>query len=106
MQPDRFRPLAADGPFASVYFDDSHDTEDAGAQLHVRWKGIASELEGQGADPDLTSAVQRAARRASAGGGHHRSARVARRLRHPQWYRCHGHPGIGPRRHSPVMHSG
>ncbi len=48
MQPDRFRPLAADGPFASVYFDDSHDTEDAGAQLHVRWKGIASESRGPG----------------------------------------------------------
>jgi hypothetical protein len=61
MQPDRFRPLAADGPFASVYSDDSQDTEDAGAQLHVRWKDIASELERQGADPDLTFAVQRAA---------------------------------------------
>jgi peptide chain release factor subunit 1 len=61
MQPDRFRPLAAYGPFASVYFDDSHDTEDAGAQLHVRWKDIASELERQDADPDLTCAVQRAA---------------------------------------------
>ncbi|MGY4654046.1 Rv2629 family ribosome hibernation factor [Mycobacterium sp. URHB0021] len=62
MQPERFRPLAdADGPFASVYFDDSHDTEDAAAQLQVRWKDIASELERQGADADLTSAVQRAA---------------------------------------------
>ena len=62
MQTDRFRPFAdADGPFASVYFDDSHDTEDAAAQLQVRWKDIASELERPGADADLTSAAQRAA---------------------------------------------
>jgi peptide chain release factor subunit 1 len=62
MEPDRFRPLAsAHGPFASVYFDDSHDTEDAAAQLGVRWKDIADQLAKLGADADLTTRVQQAA---------------------------------------------
>jgi hypothetical protein len=76
MQPDRFRPLAdAEGPFASVYFDDSHDT------------GTCSCAPA----PDLCGAKRFT--RASTGGGHDRFRRVARSLRHPQWYRCHEHPG-------------
>ena len=30
--------LRAEGPFASVYFDDSHDTADAAEELETRWR--------------------------------------------------------------------
>src|SRR2546423_227141 len=32
------------GPFASVYFDGSHDTEDAGKELELRWRAIRKQL--------------------------------------------------------------
>jgi len=51
MDSDRFRRLLdAPGPFASVYFDDSHDTHDAEAQLSLKWRAVKEELEGLGAD--------------------------------------------------------
>ncbi len=38
MGSNRFRQLLdAPGPIASVYFDDSHDTHDAEAQLELKW---------------------------------------------------------------------
>ncbi|MCW2659143.1 MAG: hypothetical protein JWP83_295 [Mycobacterium sp.] len=50
MESERFRKLLdAPGPFASVYFDDSHDTHDAEAQLDLRWRAVREELEKQGA---------------------------------------------------------
>lgn len=46
MHADRFRHLVdATGPFVSVYFDDSHDTADAGAQLDARLRDIRKHLE-------------------------------------------------------------
>jgi peptide chain release factor subunit 1 len=61
MKPERFRSLAkADGPFASVYFDDSHDTENAVTRLEVQWKDIEERLKGQGADTTLMQRVRRA----------------------------------------------
>jgi peptide chain release factor subunit 1 len=58
---DRFRPLLSSrGPFASVYFDDSHDTEDAGAQLELRWRAIEEQLQQLGVDTELTAALQSA----------------------------------------------
>lgn len=46
MDSQRFRKLLdAPGPFASVYFDDSHDTHDAEAQLELKWRAIKEELE-------------------------------------------------------------
>lgn len=63
MQPDRFRQLLdAKGPFASVYFDDSHDTEDAAEQIDIRLRDLRSELEEQGAEPDVTDALEQAIR--------------------------------------------
>jgi peptide chain release factor subunit 1 len=59
MQAERFRPLFdAKGPYASVYFDDSHDTEDADAQQELRWRAVRTELERLGAPADLVDGMQ------------------------------------------------
>src|SRR5689334_8722405 len=61
MQPNRFRALVdTPGPFASVYVDDSHDTEDAAKQVELRCRAIEEELTGQGADDQLVGAVREA----------------------------------------------
>ncbi len=61
MRSDRFRPLLdCPGPFASVYFDDSHDTEDAATQLDLKWRALREELERQGADESVTAGIGRA----------------------------------------------
>ncbi len=58
MDSDRFRRLLdAPGPFASVYFDDSHDTHDAQAQLELRWRAVSEELENQGASQAMTDGI-------------------------------------------------
>jgi hypothetical protein len=45
MQAERFRSLLdAKGPYASVYLDDSHDTEDATAQRDLKWRAAREEL--------------------------------------------------------------
>lgn len=50
MHADRLKWLAkAQGPFVSVYFDDSHDTLDAAEQLDVKWADIRRQLEDMGA---------------------------------------------------------
>jgi hypothetical protein len=54
------RLLAAHGPFASVYYDDSHDEPDADVRLGAQWQDIARELQHHGADPTLVSVVERA----------------------------------------------
>lgn len=47
MHSQRFRPLVSQaGPFVSMYFDDSHDTADAQAQLETRWSDLRKELDG------------------------------------------------------------
>jgi hypothetical protein len=61
MQPDRFRPLLSQrGPFTSVYFDDSHVTEDAAAQRELRWRSIAGQLEEQSVGAGVKSSLERA----------------------------------------------
>lgn len=52
------RLLAAKGPFASVYFDDSHDSHDAVARLAVTVRDIARELKDLGADAALVSLLE------------------------------------------------
>ncbi len=50
MRSERLRWLVkAEGPFASVYFDDSHDTLDAVEQLEAKWRDIRKHLEDLGA---------------------------------------------------------
>ncbi|KUI36987.1 hypothetical protein AU195_17195 [Mycobacterium sp. IS-1496] len=61
MQSERFRTLAeSKGPYASVYFDDSHDTEDAAAQRELKWRAIRDELEQQDAPAGIVEALQHA----------------------------------------------
>lgn len=61
MDSDRFRKLLdASGPFASVYFDDSHDTHDAEAQLELKWRALKEELETQGAAENVVEEMGRA----------------------------------------------
>lgn len=54
MHSEHFQPLlTATGPYGSIYFDDSHDTEDAAAQIDLKWRGMRDELTRQGAAPEL-----------------------------------------------------
>lgn len=64
------RLLAARGPFASVYFDDSHDAQDAGTRLEVTWSDVVRQLEDQGAGGTLVSVLQRAVLDARSPVGH------------------------------------
>ena len=58
MESERFRKLLdAPRPFASVYFDDSHDTHDAETQLELKLRAIKEELENQGADQAVVDAI-------------------------------------------------
>lgn len=63
MHADRFRHLTnVTGPFVSVYFDDSHDTADAGAQLDSRLRDIRKHLEEQSVGADVIAAIDAAVR--------------------------------------------
>jgi Bacterial archaeo-eukaryotic release factor family 2 len=46
------------GPWASVYLDASHNTEDAGATLKIRWKDLRESLHGQGIDNPTLRALE------------------------------------------------
>lgn len=61
MDSERFRKLLeAHAPFASVYFDDSHDTHDAEAQLELKSRALKEELEKQGATARMIEEIGRA----------------------------------------------
>jgi hypothetical protein len=45
------------GPFASVYFDDTHNTEDAAKQRELTWRELREELADQGADEGTLTAL-------------------------------------------------
>ena len=63
MHADRFRHLAdAKGPFVSVYFDDSHDTADATAQLDARLRDIRKHLEERAVGAEVIAAIDSAVR--------------------------------------------
>ena len=63
MHADRFRQLLdANGPFVSVYIDDSHDTADAAAQLDSRLRDIRKRLEDASVDPTVIAAIDAAVR--------------------------------------------
>ncbi|WP_447006425.1 Vms1/Ankzf1 family peptidyl-tRNA hydrolase [Saccharothrix isguenensis] len=49
------------GPFASVYLDASHDTEDAAKAMELRWRAAREELARQGADEATLDAMQETA---------------------------------------------
>lgn len=56
--------LDARGPFASVYFDDSHETPHAKQHLDATWRDVARRLEQERADPALVSRLEAAVFRA------------------------------------------
>jgi peptide subunit release factor 1 (eRF1) len=63
MRSERLRWLVrAEGPFASVYFDDSHDTADAIEQLEAKWRDIQKHLEERGAKAKLVGKLEEAVR--------------------------------------------
>jgi hypothetical protein len=58
MHPKQLRDTVAEpGPFASVYLDASHDTEDAAHQNDVRWRAVSAELASLGADDRTVAAI-------------------------------------------------
>ncbi|WP_342228705.1 hypothetical protein BJP77_01385 [Mycobacterium avium subsp. hominissuis] len=59
MDSQRFRKLLdAPGPFVSVYFDDSHDTHDAEAQLELKWRAIREDLERHGVGAPIVAGIE------------------------------------------------
>jgi peptide chain release factor subunit 1 len=57
----RFRQLLdTPGPFVSVYFEDSHDTHDADAQLELKWRALREQLEERGVDESVTAEIGQA----------------------------------------------
>lgn len=74
MRSERLKWLVkAENPFASVYFDDSHDTADAVQQLETKWQDIRKGLEALGASGTVIGKLEEAVL-------HHRPA-VGRRGR-------------------------
>ncbi|WP_101949633.1 hypothetical protein [Mycobacterium sp. 3519A] len=56
---ERFRTLAtAQGPFVSVYFDDSRNNADPQGQLEAIWRDLRKQLEDLGADKDMIAVVR------------------------------------------------
>lgn len=63
MHAERFRGLVdATGPFVSIYFDDSHDTQDAAAQLDARLRDARKHLEEQSVDAAVIESIEAAVR--------------------------------------------
>jgi hypothetical protein len=59
MESERFRPLlSAQGPFVSVYIDDSRDTADAVAKHEAIWRDLRKHLENQGADGEVIDRLE------------------------------------------------
>ncbi|WP_229067578.1 Vms1/Ankzf1 family peptidyl-tRNA hydrolase [Actinoplanes sp. DH11] len=48
------------GPWASVYFDASHHTEDAAKITELRWRAARESLTGEGCDPETLTALEQA----------------------------------------------
>lgn len=58
---DRFDQLiSAQGPFASVYFDDTHDTEDAAKKQELTWRSLREQLTDAGAPDAVADIVEQA----------------------------------------------
>ena len=61
MESERFRPLATtQGPFVSVYFDDSRDTADAVIRVEAIWRDVRKHLEDQGTDQQVVANLEEA----------------------------------------------
>lgn len=63
MQTTMLRPLiTTPGPFTSVYFEDSHDTEDAEKQLELKLRDLRDRLSDQHAPAEALDAIEAAVR--------------------------------------------
>lgn len=63
MRSERFKWLVtAEGPFASVYFDDSHDTANAAEQLDAKWCEIRKRFVDLGASMQILDKLEEAVR--------------------------------------------
>lgn len=63
MRSERLRWLvAAEGPFASVYFDDPHDTLDAVERREATWRDVRKHLESRDAKQELIDSLEEAVR--------------------------------------------
>jgi peptide chain release factor subunit 1 len=61
MNTGRFRRLLdTAGPFASVYFADSDDADETGAQVDLNWPALHDQLKQLGADDSVTAQIQHA----------------------------------------------
>jgi hypothetical protein len=70
MQTTMLRPLVStSGPFTSVYFEDSHDTEDAAKQLELKWRELRRQLHEQHAPGESVDALEAAVLRGSSPAG-------------------------------------
>ena len=59
MDTTRLRELATtDGPFASVYFDDTHNTESAAKELELTWRELRDRLAEQNAPEQALDALE------------------------------------------------
>lgn len=67
------------GPFATVYLDASHDTDDAARAIALRWAGARDDLEAQGADSATLDALATAVADAPPAVGRAGRVLVARR---------------------------
>ena len=92
MDSNRFRSLTtAQGPFVSVYLDDTRDAADAEEQVAARWGDIRRHLVNDGADEDVVAVVEAAILHGEPGVGRQGRGIVATRdgvlinehLRHP-----------------------
>jgi len=78
MQTTMLRPLVSkSGPFTSVYFEDSHDTEDAAKQLDLRLRDLREQLTEQHAPDETVRAIENAVRDAPPSVGHSGRALLA-----------------------------
>ena len=79
MESNRFHRLThAVGPFVSVYFDDSHDTGDAAAQLDARLRDVRKHLEEQSVDSATIEMIEQTVRASHPPVGHSGRAVIAR----------------------------
>lgn len=79
MESNRFHRLAhATGPYVSVYFDDSHDTGDAAAQLDARLRDMRKHLEEQSVDSATIEMIEQTVRASHPPVGHSGRAVIAR----------------------------
>jgi len=61
MQTERFRSLArAQGPFVSLYVDDSRDTPDSVERLEATWRDLRKHLADSGAEEEFLTGLERA----------------------------------------------